>query len=173
VSLNVRSLPSPTHCRPNRNTPSAQGVIFQSRWQFKKKRGAILLMHRPRMTWVPDTFFGPSYHLPMLKGKCVVYQVWNCPGFYMYLSNKCGYSKLVSLYQRVKPMFFLPANEQVTVSLRSNVTTRSTPTSPGVHASPSLTVSWFAESSAGVRQHAYRTDPVYTPLFCLRSVQKP
>ncbi len=59
---------------------------------FNNKRGAILLMHKPRMAHVPDECFLASLHLPILKGKSVVSQVWNCPGFYMYLSNRCEYS---------------------------------------------------------------------------------
>jgi hypothetical protein len=45
------------------------------------------------MTRVPDQFFtaSDSLHLSVLKGKCVVYQVWTCPGYYMYLSSRCAY----------------------------------------------------------------------------------
>lgn len=77
-----------------RDIPGGPGIIFKSRWQFNSRRGAILLMHEPRMTRVPDEFFSApeSLHLPVLKGKYVVYQVWNCPGYYMYLSSRGGYS---------------------------------------------------------------------------------
>jgi hypothetical protein len=33
------------------DTPAA---VFKSRWQFNNKRGAILLMHRPRLFCVPE-----------------------------------------------------------------------------------------------------------------------
>ena len=51
-------------------------------------------MHKPRLTRVPDTFFknGDTHKIPILKAKFVVYQVWDCPGFYMYLSSRCGCS---------------------------------------------------------------------------------
>ncbi len=62
-------------------------------------------------------------------------------------------------------MPFLLANEQVTVSLRENVVT----SAAGAH----ITFTWFAEGSSGTYQHAYRPDAVYTPLFCLRWIQKP
>ncbi|KAI9458822.1 hypothetical protein F5148DRAFT_315756 [Russula earlei] len=126
------------------------GHLLRSRWQFNSKRGAVLLMHRPRMTRVPDEFFKASLHLPVLKGKCVVYQVWNCPGFYMYLSNR--------------------SSEQVTVSLRAKSNTSA---GPDVHSQPPLTLHWSAEGSAGVRQYAYKADAVYTPLFCLKSIRRP
>jgi len=66
--------------------------MFKSRRQFNDKRGAILLMHKPRMTHVPNEFFLASPRLPIPNGKFVVSQVWNCPGFYMYLSNRREYS---------------------------------------------------------------------------------
>jgi len=125
-------------------------ILPKIRWQFNDKRGAVLLMHRPRMTHVPDEFFDASLHLPILKGKQVVYHVWNCPGFYLYLSNR--------------------SSEQVTVSLRA----RASPLAdPGANPAPSATYQWFAEGSTGVRQYAYRPDAVYTPLFCLKSIRKP
>jgi len=131
--------------------PNVQGIVFESRWLFNNKRGAILLMHKPRMTHIPDEFFlAASLHLPILKGKYVVSQVWNCPGFYMYLSNR--------------------SKEQVTVNLRANFTH---PTAPGINVNPSLTFSWSTEGCTGVRQYAYQPDAVYTPLFHLRSVRKP
>jgi hypothetical protein len=47
-------------------------------------------MHRPQLICVPDGFFDEKkFDLPLLKRKVVVEQVYNCPGFYMYLSNKC------------------------------------------------------------------------------------
>jgi hypothetical protein len=61
-------------------------------------------MHKPRMTHIPDEFFlAASLHLPILKGKYVVSQVWNCPGFYMYLSNRCEYT----LSYAPQPLWFV------------------------------------------------------------------
>ncbi len=57
-------------------------------------------------------------------------------------------------------MIFLLASEQLTVSLRTG-------------ANPSDTASWFSEGFAGIRQHAYQPDAVYTPLFGLRMLLKP
>jgi hypothetical protein len=48
-------------------------------------------MHLPRLTHVPDEFFNEeTLKHPVLRGKCVVNQVWNCPGYYMYLSSRCA-----------------------------------------------------------------------------------
>ncbi|KAH9998003.1 hypothetical protein BJV77DRAFT_787659 [Russula vinacea] len=147
-SFDVRGLD--VNAAAGANIPNVQNIVFQSRWQFNNKRGAILLMHRPRMTHVPDEFFHASLHLPILKGKCVVSQAWSCPGFYIYLSNR--------------------SSEQVTVNLRADFTH---PAAPGINTNPSVTFSWSAEGCSGVRQYAYRSDAVYTPLFCLRSIRRP
>jgi len=145
VSPNCRAFVPSRHDQRYTDIPSVpqSGIVFQGRWQFKNACGAILVMHRPRMTWVPDTFFNASLHLPILKGKSVVYQVWDCPGFCMYLSDR--------------------SNEQVTVSLRENIT----PSEAGIR------FTWSADGSSRNCQHSYRPDAVYTPLFCLRSIRKP
>jgi hypothetical protein len=124
-------------------------------------------MHRPRMVHVPDEFFPAALHLSILKGKCVVSQVWNCPGFYMYLSNRCGYSQ--PLASPDEQMLFLLASEQVTVDLRANFTH---PAAPGINLNSSVSFGWSAEGCNGVRQFAYQPDAVYTPLFCLRSIKR-
>ncbi|KAH9013125.1 hypothetical protein EDB84DRAFT_1533549, partial [Lactarius hengduanensis] len=117
------------------------GVVLKSRWQFNTKRGAILLMHKPRLLCVPDGF--EKFDLPILKRKVVVKQVHNCRGFYMYLSNK--------------------ASEQISVSLRAN-------TLPGVDGEQALFVGWSADGSSGVCQQEFREDAVYTPMFRLKSL---
>ncbi|KAI0300385.1 hypothetical protein BC826DRAFT_905835 [Russula brevipes] len=147
-SNKVRRLDIGANVGACRGVPDVQGVDFNTRWQFNKKRGAILLMHKPRLSRVPDAFFKvfESLNIDVLKGKYVVYQAWNCPGYYMYLSNR--------------------SSEQVTVSLRANAAI------PG-NINTSVHLSWFSEGSVGVCQDAYRADAVYTPLFCMRSIRKP
>lgn len=81
-----------SHLR-HRNIPTGQGLVFKSRWKFNSQRGAILLLHKPLMTRVPDEFLQHALHLPILKGKKLVHEIWECPGFYMYLSNRCRYSQ--------------------------------------------------------------------------------
>jgi hypothetical protein len=125
------------------------------------------------MTHVPDEFFPASLHLPILKGKSVVSQVWDCPGFYMYLSNRCALltaSLFTSPPMNKNALFLTLASEEVTVNLRANFTH---PAAPGVNMNPSVTFGWSAEGCTGVRQYAYQPDAVYTPLFCLRSIRRP
>ena len=83
---------TPTFMGARRNVATAPGLVFRWQWQFNSRRGAILLMHRPQMTRVPDQFFNPeTLCLPVLKNKRVVYQAWNCHGYYMYLSSRSTY----------------------------------------------------------------------------------
>ena len=72
----------------SRNILGAQGLVFRTHWQFNSRRGAVLLMYQPQLISVPDALFNEIRNVPILKNKSVVYQVFNCPGFYMYLSNK-------------------------------------------------------------------------------------
>ena len=67
-------------------------------------------------------------------------------------------------------MLFPLASEQVTVNLRA---TASHPAAPGVNMNAAVSFSWSAEGSTGVRQYAYQLEPVYTPLFSLKSIRKP
>ncbi|KAN0132126.1 hypothetical protein V8E53_010045 [Lactarius tabidus] len=140
-----------------------QHVALKSRWQFNNKRGAILLMHRPRLICLLDSLFAQMSHLPMLKNKEVARQVYNCPGFYMYLSNKIQFDDRLIADLYICPLL---ASEQVTVSLRSGASAR---------ASTDQTLAstgWSTDGATGISQYAYREDAVYTPLFCLRSLRK-
>jgi hypothetical protein len=58
----------------------------------------------------------------------------------------------------------------VAVSLQTNVIN---PAAPAVNLSLDTSLSWVAEGCTGVRQHAYRQDRIYTPLFCLKKITKP
>jgi len=130
------------------NLPGARDLVFTSRWQFSAKRGAILLMFKPRLIGVPDPFLPLALNIPALKGKSLAHHVYECPGFYTYLSNK--------------------ASETVTVSLRADVPSGI----PGITINPAVNVGWLAEGCTGVRQQAYRPGAVYTPLYCLKSLRR-
>jgi hypothetical protein len=128
-----------------------QGVAIKSRWKFSTKRGAILLMHKPRMFSVPEGFFNEKTEMPLLKRKVVVEQVYKCPGFFTYLSNK--------------------ASEEVSVSLRTNIfPATAIPTGSADTTTPTLSVGWKADGCIGVSQQAFREGAEYTPLFRLKSL---
>jgi hypothetical protein len=49
-----------------------------------------MAMHSPRLSTVPKGFFDEALkrRFTALKGKSVIYEVYNSPGFFMFLSNK-------------------------------------------------------------------------------------
>jgi hypothetical protein len=125
------------------------------------------------MTRIPDELFNEQtlLRLPVLRNKCVVYQVWNCPGYYMYLSSRCeSLAPLLIGEYNIFHALSNTANENVAISLRTNITV---PAGPGINANPGVNIGWTNEGCTGVSQHAYRPDLVYTPLFCLRSIRRP
>ena len=66
--------------------------------------------------------------------------------------------------------FLTTANENVAISLRTNITV---PVGPGITTNPAMNIGWTNEGCTGVSQYAYRPDLVYTPLFSLRSIRRP
>ncbi|KAF7342638.1 TPR-like protein [Mycena sanguinolenta] len=71
--------------------PSIKGhltkPVLQTSWEFGDHRGALLIMHQPYMTYVPDVFLHLSADLESLKGKVLAVTVYNCAAYAMYLSN--------------------------------------------------------------------------------------
>jgi hypothetical protein len=142
-SQQVRRLDVPADVGAS-TTADDRPIVLKSRWQFNSKGGAVLLMYRLRLFRVPKGFFD-EFDLPILKRKVVVTQVYECPGFYMHLSNQ--------------------ASGPVTVSLRSATSASSLP-------DPTLArIGWSVEGlgATGVIQYAYRPGAVYSPLFGLKS----
>ena len=72
----------------NRTYISVKDLVFPSRGKFDNKPGAVLLMHRPRRTYIPDEFFEASRGVSILEGKFVVTETWESPGDFWYLSSK-------------------------------------------------------------------------------------
>jgi len=103
-------------------------------------------MYQPRLIIVPDPLFSEIRSVPILRNKSVVHQVYDCPGFYMYLSNK--------------------VNEQVAVSLHANLPSQLS------YGNPELGVGWMAHGIIGISQQGYQSGAIYTPLFGLTSLKK-
>ncbi|KAI0259830.1 hypothetical protein BC834DRAFT_598188 [Gloeopeniophorella convolvens] len=127
------------------DTSGIHCIALKSKWKFSSKRGAILLMHEPQMTYVPDEFLSEVLkRKDILKDKCVVNQVYTCSGFYMYLSNK--------------------TREELTVSLRTSV-----PIAGPVYGTHGAKIGWHCDRYAGVQQSAYNAESRYTPLFAMKT----
>jgi hypothetical protein len=151
----------------------APGLVFTRQWQFNARRGAVMVMHKPRSSTVPKGFFDEALkrRFPALKGKSVIYEVYSSPGFFMYLSNKSEYcdDTLVKILTKFKPSRSFSASEQVTISLHANL---NRPT-PGANNPPQAPFIWSSQGTPGICHHVYRASGSYSPLFALRSVRRP
>lgn len=69
-------------------------IIYKRQWQFRDDRGAFLVLHRARKISIPSSFLDMALKAenPLLeiRTKNVITNVWSCPSFAMYLSNKSG-----------------------------------------------------------------------------------
>jgi len=94
VSRSFRPAPSPS--KAYRRLSCQEPLVAFRADVSVNIRGTILVMHKPRMIYVPDQFFtaSSSQNIPILKGKAVVHRTWNCPGYSMYyFSDRRGYSR--------------------------------------------------------------------------------
>jgi len=84
----------------SRNFDDLCDIIYKRQWKFGGERAAFLVLHRPQKISIPnsllDTALKAENPLPEIRTKNVVTNVWSCPSFAMYLSNKC---KFRSIYQ--------------------------------------------------------------------------
>ncbi|KAH0835710.1 hypothetical protein J3R83DRAFT_9531 [Lanmaoa asiatica] len=80
------------HLGPNVNLAGLATASIKGQWQFEHgKRDALLIMHRPRLRFLPrNVILEPLYRVPKLKDKWLVTNIHTCPAFSMYLSNKSG-----------------------------------------------------------------------------------
>jgi len=85
------------HLGPDVGVAGLANATIRAQWQFERgKRGAILIMHSPRLRFLPtNVILEKLYMVPSLKDKWLVTGVHMCPAYSMYLSNKSG--KKVSL----------------------------------------------------------------------------
>lgn len=84
--------------RPKEFSPGSDAVEridqakYKEDWQFlQDKRGAMLVMHKPRQEHFPKgRVFEALYKVPELKEKYIVPTVYKCRAYAMYLSEKTG-----------------------------------------------------------------------------------
>ena len=82
----------------SRNFGDLRDIIYKCQWKFREDRGAFLVLHRARKICIPSSFLDMALKvenpLPEIRTKNVVTNVWSCPSFAMYLSNKCGFRSI-------------------------------------------------------------------------------
>ena len=78
--MNIKTVPS--------NVGSVVDGASISQWKFDKSRGALLVMDRPETTVIADQLLTALIGVENLLGRCLVTEVFSCPGYVLYLSNK-------------------------------------------------------------------------------------
>lgn len=65
---------------------------FKAEFQFQEgKRGAVLVMHKPQQEYIPQgRVLSIINEAHQLKDKYIVSSIFTCPGYYLYLSNRCA-----------------------------------------------------------------------------------
>ncbi|EGN97520.1 hypothetical protein SERLA73DRAFT_110780 [Serpula lacrymans var. lacrymans S7.3] len=122
---------------------------LKGEWQFQEgRRGALLVMHAPRQTYIPPgTILEPLYNIPLLKDKYLVTSVFSCPAYSLYLSNK--------------------SSEKVALALVGSVPL---PSAPAVSAGGEISLEWWTNTQTSfLRKASHKTGSYcYTPLFKLQ-----
>ncbi|KAI0259829.1 hypothetical protein BC834DRAFT_597900 [Gloeopeniophorella convolvens] len=67
-------------------------VALKAQWKFGERRAGFLVMYQARRTSIPEEFLKLTLKspIPELKGKDIVTNIFTCPAFAMYMSNKSG-----------------------------------------------------------------------------------
>lgn len=82
----------------SRDFEDLRDIIYKRQWKFRDDRGAFLVLHRVRNISIPSSFLDMTLkaenRLPEIRTKNVVTNVWSCPSFAMYLSNKCEFRSI-------------------------------------------------------------------------------
>ncbi|KAG0701170.1 hypothetical protein DFH29DRAFT_928234 [Suillus ampliporus] len=114
---------------------------YKEDWQFMKRRGAILVMHKPRQEHFPKgKVFEALYKVPELKDMYIVPTVYKCRAYALYLSDKSG--------------------EKVSLALL-----------PKSGAENEADLSWWTDSEAELLSYGTDTNYAFSPLFtCKRKI---
>jgi len=125
---------------------------LKEKWKFSSRRGALLIMVKPRHTFIPPGCLGQLARVEELADKRLVTNVVRCPAYALYLSSNDG--------------------DELALALTANVPV---PSVPGLSAGGAIGGSWWSSASSGILKtggHLGNTYD-YTPLFVLKEIQKP
>ncbi|KAH8105761.1 hypothetical protein DFH11DRAFT_1277520 [Phellopilus nigrolimitatus] len=133
----------------NFNVTGFANACLKGQWKFNHSRGALLIMHMPSITRVPDEFLDKSLADGLLRDKTLVTRVYKCPAYALYLSNK--------------------TNETVSLALAADVPSI---VAPGVSPGAGKGVKWVDDGIAGLLQKGYNDEAVFVPLYSIRKITK-
>ncbi|KAH8105747.1 hypothetical protein DFH11DRAFT_1518399 [Phellopilus nigrolimitatus] len=140
-------------CEPesdfNADVAGFANAPLKGQWQFNHSRGALLIMHMPRITRVPDEFLAESLSRGLLKGKTLVTHVYSCPAYALYLSNK--------------------SNKTVSIALVADVPSI---VAPSVSSGAGIGTKWVDDGTAGLLQKGYNDEAVFVPLYSIKKITK-
>ncbi|EJC99695.1 uncharacterized protein FOMMEDRAFT_142664 [Fomitiporia mediterranea MF3/22] len=143
--------------------------LVGGQWHFSNRRGAILLMHRTKLTRVPEELLEEIKESEWVKGKYIVTHVHTCPAYAMYLSDKSICVPSVSEFSNLI-MYFYTVQGSVSIGLCSD------PFSPGDAGSDKSggekPLKWITEGLSGFYQSASSDESNFVPLFQIKVVQK-
>ena len=95
VSSQLRHILTTIPLMLNRDFGDLRDITYKRQWQFRDNRGAFLVLHRARKMSIPSGFLDMTLKaenpLPEIRTKNVITNLWSCPSFAMYLSNKCEF----------------------------------------------------------------------------------
>ncbi|KAL5536603.1 hypothetical protein ACEPAF_426 [Sanghuangporus sanghuang] len=118
-------------------------------WQFSRSRGALLLLYKSYITFVPNELLTELKDSGWAKGKCVVTHVQTCCSYFLYLSDK--------------------SSEVVSITLQADVPL---PMAPGVTPGAGISAGWHFSGASGIVQEAFHDEPVFVPLYQLKEITK-
>jgi hypothetical protein len=98
IPVSLISIGQKTDRMYDRDAASLAGAAFSGRWEFTTKRGALLVMYRPRLSHIPrdvilkelmktDTFNFKEKDKEWKKERVLITQVYKCPAYGLYLST--------------------------------------------------------------------------------------
>ena len=113
-NMNTRSTQALLHVRRGRRKPGVwqiivpltlgrefgdlRDIVYKSQWEFREDRQAFLVLYRAQRISIPDAFLDLALRddnpIPDVRTKNVVTNLWLCPAFAMYMSNKCAFSSV-------------------------------------------------------------------------------
>jgi len=134
------------------NATGIAEASIKGQWKFGTKRGALLIIARPRSTYVPPkVLLKLLVDVPALQDKLLVTEVVSCPAYSLYLSSA--------------------NNDILDVALLGSLPV---PVAPAVAAGGKIGASWWSQGASGLFRDA--CDPSgslsYTPLCTLKKIRR-
>jgi hypothetical protein len=150
--------------------PGLAQASIKGRWEFGRKRGALLVMAKPSSSRMPpQVLLKHLIKYPELKDKKLVTQVYHCHAYTLYLSGQGEYSYSIDS-QVSNPSSNPVDNDSISLALVASV-----PVAPGLSVSGNVGMNWWKHHSGGLFRDACDEEGKnrYTPLYILKEIRKP